>query len=69
MTYCHLLRDTEESALETDNMCSCDVKVNTSGRTLLTICSSHSHEIANGQTTEDRFRDVSTVGGQVLWTT
>ena len=34
-----LLPDTEITTLETGNRCSCDVKVNTSGRKLLTICS------------------------------
>ena len=44
----------EATTLETGNRCSCDVKVNTSGRKLLTIFSSHSLEIANGQTPGDR---------------
>ena len=34
-----LLPDTEITTLETGNRFSCDVKVNTSGRKLLTICS------------------------------
>ena len=40
--------------METGNRCSCDVKVNTSGRKLLTICGSHSREIANAQIPGDR---------------
>ena len=59
----HLLPDIEGTTLETGNRCSCDVKVNTSGRKLLTICSSHSLETENRQTPGDR------LGGQVLWTT
>ena len=51
----HLLPDIEEITLETGNRCSCDAKVNTSGRKSLTICSSHSLELANGQTPGDRF--------------
>ena len=50
----HLLPDIEATTLETGNRYSCDVKVNTSGGTLLTICSSHSLEIANGQAPGDR---------------
>ena len=46
----HQPLDIEATTLETDNRCSCDVKVNASGRKLLTICSSYSLEIANGQT-------------------
>ena len=46
----HLLPEIEATSLETDNRCSCDVKVNTSRRKLLTICSSHSLELAHGQT-------------------
>ena len=46
----HLFPDIEGTTLETGNRCTCDAKVNTSGRTLLTICSSHSLELANGQT-------------------
>ena len=38
----HLLPDIEATTFEIGNRCSCDVKVNTSGRKLLTICSSHS---------------------------
>ena len=44
----------EATNLETGNRCSCDVKVNISGIKLLTIYSSHSFEIANGQTPGDR---------------
>ena len=33
----HLLPDIEATSLETDNNCTCDNKVNTSGRKLLTI--------------------------------
>ena len=50
----HLLPDIEATSLETDNRCSCDVKVNTSRRKLLTICSSHSLELAHSQTSGDR---------------
>ena len=50
----HLLPDIEITTLETGNRCSCDAKLNTSGRKLLTICSSHSLELANGQTPGDR---------------
>ena len=50
----HLLPDIEATILETGNRHSCDVKANTSGGTLLTICSNHSLEIANGQTPGDR---------------
>ena len=46
----HLLPDIEGTTLETGNRCSCDAKVNTSGRKLITICSSHSPELASGQT-------------------
>ena len=35
----HLLPDIEATTLETGNKCSCDVKVNASGRKLLTTCS------------------------------
>ena len=41
----------ETTILKTGN---CGVKVNTSGRKLISICSRHSLEIANGQTPEDR---------------
>ena len=66
----HLLPDIEGTTLETGNRCSCDAKVNTSGRKLLTICCSHSLELANGQTHGDRLENlhVSTKWGQVLWT-
>ena len=50
----HLLPDIEATTLETGNRCSCDVKVNKSGRKLSTIYSSHSLEIANGQTPAGR---------------
>ena len=53
----YLLPDIEATTLETGNRCSCDVKINTSGRKLLTICSSHSLEFANGQAPGDRFRN------------
>ena len=55
----HLLPDIEETTLETGNSCSCDAKVNTSGRKSLTICSSHSLELANGQTPGDRLGNVT----------
>ena len=42
----HILPDIEATSLETDNRCSCDVKVNTSGRNFLTVCSRHSLELA-----------------------
>ena len=35
----HLLPVIEATTLETGNKCSCDVKVNASGRKLLTTCS------------------------------
>ena len=53
----HLLSDIEATTSETGNRCSCDVKVNTSGRKLLTICSSHRLEIPNGQTPGDRLEN------------
>ena len=49
----HLLPVIEEATLETGNRCTCDVKVNTPGRKLLTICSSHGLEVANAQTFGD----------------
>ena len=49
-----LLPDIEATTLETSNKCTCDVKVNNSERKLLTVCSNHSLEIANGQTPGDR---------------
>ena len=49
----HLLPVIEEATLETGNRCTCDVKVNTPGRKLLTICSSHGLEVANTQTFGD----------------
>ena len=67
----HLLPDREGTTLETGNRCFCDVKVNTPGRKLLTICSSHSLELANGQTpgTGLEILHVSTIWGQGLWIT
>ena len=53
----HLLPDIEATTLKTGSRCSCDVKVNTSGRNLLVICSSHSLELANGQTPGDRLEN------------
>ena len=50
----HLLPDIEATTLETGNRCSCDIKVNMSGRKLLTICSSHNLELANSQKPGDR---------------
>ena len=50
----HILPDIEATSLETHNRCSCDVKVNTSGRKFLTVCSRHSLELAHGQTPGDR---------------
>ena len=50
----HVFPDIEATSLETDNRCSCDFNVNTSGRKLLTICSRHSLELARGQTPGDR---------------
>ena len=65
----HLLPDIEAATLETGNRCACDVKVNTSGRKLLTIYSSHSLEIANGRTPGDRlghFTCFSNMGESVV---
>ena len=50
----HLLPDIEATTLETGNRCSCDIKVNMSGRKLLTTCSSHNLELANSQKPGDR---------------
>ena len=50
----HILPDIEATSLETHNRCSCDVKVNTSGKKFLTVCSRHSLELAHGQTPGDR---------------
>ena len=49
----HLLANIERTTLKTDNRCSCDI--NTSGRKIVTICSSHGLEFANGQTPGDRY--------------
>ena len=67
----HPLPDIKAITLETGNRCSSDVKVNSSGRKLLTICSSLNLEMANGQTPGDRLRDLTCFSnkGQVLWTT
>ena len=67
----HLLPDIEATTSETGNRCSCDVKVNTSGRKLLTICSSHSLKLQMARHLETGLKilHVSTIGGQVLWTT
>ena len=50
----YLIPDIEATTLETGNRCSCDAKVNTSRKNLLTICSSHRLQIANSQTPGDR---------------
>ena len=49
----HLLANIGRTILETDNRCSCDIK--TSERKMVTICSRHGLEIANGQTPWDRY--------------
>ena len=67
----HLLPDIEITTLETGNNCSCDVKVNISGRKLSTVCSSHSLEIANAQIPGNRLGNFTcfTNRGHGLWTT
>ena len=62
----HLLPNIEASTLETGNNSSCDVKVNTSGRKLLILCSSHSLEITNGQTTGDRHGSFTCFNNRVV---
>ena len=64
-----LLPDIEGTTLETGNRCSCDVKVNISRKKLLTISSSHSLEITNGQTPGGRlwnFTCFKSMGASVM---
>ena len=49
----HLLPEADKQSSDLDR-CSCDDKVNASGRTLLEICNNHNLRIGNGQTSVDR---------------
>ena len=49
----HLLPEADKLPSDLDR-CSCDDKINASGRTLLKICNNHNVIIGNGQTSGDR---------------
>ena len=69
--------DIEGTNLETGSRCSCDARVNTPGRKLLTSHHNHNHrlgialnlQMAGHLETSLEIFDVSTIWGQLLWTT